>query len=116
MMLTKARSYSPPAVRPTRIVPFGKLHPGPTQSLVNSIRAYELLRSVKITPCVCTGSIVPKGGRTAGVIFGFSIADLSARGWLRLVFTDVARSRGWASSMKRLCVEFAWLCGDVIDN
>ena len=109
-MVTKARSYSLPLTRPTRIVPFGSDHPTPSESLVNSSLAYELFLSVKITPCVLTGSIVPNGGNTADGIFAVDAVLLSSRGrgWAR--FNVKAVDLGRESSTKRVWVGFARDC------
>src|SRR5688572_31879381 len=77
-------------------------------SRVSSSLAYELLRTVRITDCVRTGSIVPKGGNTVAFF------DLSAEVFLSLeasrwfeALCGSATSFGGASSTKRLWVGFA---------
>ena len=74
----KARSCSLPFTRPTSNVPFAKDQPSPWQSLTSSNRAYELFRSVKMTPRVRTGSMVPNTGSTArgGIAFDVLIESV----------------------------------------
>src|SRR6185369_8813855 len=78
MTFMKARSCSLPVVRPIKTVPLAKDQPLPAMSLVSSSLAYELLRRVKITPCVRTGNIVPNGG-TVGAA-GFVVAGTGGFG------------------------------------
>src|SRR5262249_33992691 len=106
MTFTKARSCSLPVVRPIRTVPFDKDQPLPDMSRVNSSRAYELFRKVKMTPCVRTGSIVPNGGTVGDA--GLTVVGTGGLD-SRRVWTGAGAGVGFGagSSTKRLCVGLA---------
>src|SRR5688572_5673339 len=90
------------------MVPLGRDHPSPDMSRVSSSLAYELLRTVRITDCVRTGSIVPKGGNTVA-FFDLSaevVLSLGASRWFEALCEE-ATGFGGASSTKILWVGFA---------
>src|ERR1051325_4902706 len=114
MTFMKARSCSLPVVRPIRTVPLGSDHPLPDMSRVSSSLAYELLRRVKMTPCVRTGSIVPNGGTVGGTCCAAARTGGFESRLLLIGGTGV--DFGTASSTKRLCVGFACDCGSTTDG
>src|SRR5688500_10308034 len=90
------------------MVPLGRDQPSPDMSRVSSSLAYELLRTVRITACVRTVSIVTQG------CYSVAFFDLSPEVVLSLeasrlfeALCESATGFGGASSTKRLCVGFA---------
>src|SRR5688572_11820029 len=90
------------------MVPLGRDQPSPDRSRVSSSLAYELLRTVRITDCVRTGSIVPKGGNTVAFfdLSAEAVLSLGASRWFEAL-CEAAIAFGGASSTKILWVGFA---------